>query len=106
MGMPQVVAYSAAKSAYFGIVATLSAELSCKGIRVNAIAPGWILSEMSERAFKNDPARKARVMARIQMGRMGNPADIGHAAVYLCSPAATYVTGVTLPIDGGAAVAF
>ena len=106
MGIPQVIAYSAAKSAYRGMVATLSAELAAKGVRVNAIAPGWIFSEMSSQALDADPARKARVMGRIQMGRMGQPEDIGWAAVYLSSPAAAYVTGVTLPVDGGAAIAF
>jgi gluconate 5-dehydrogenase len=106
MGVPLVTAYAAAKSAYFGMVATLSAELSSKGVRVNAVAPGWIYSAMTEKALNSDPARKAKVMSRIQMGRMGNPADIGWAAVYLCSPAAGYVTGVTLPVDGGASIGF
>jgi gluconate 5-dehydrogenase len=106
MGVPQVIAYAAAKSAFFGMVSTLSAELSEKGVRVNAIAPGWIFSEMSQKALDNDPARKARVLGRIQMKRMGSPEDIGCAAVYLCSPAAAYVTGVTLPVDGGAVVGF
>jgi gluconate 5-dehydrogenase len=100
------MAYAAAKSAYFGMVSTLSAELAAQGVRVNAIAPGWIFSEMSRKALDNDPARKMKVMSRIQMGRMGQPDDIGWAAVYLCSPAANYVTGVTLPVDGGAAVGF
>jgi NAD(P)-dependent dehydrogenase (short-subunit alcohol dehydrogenase family) len=106
MGVPQVIAYSAAKSAFFGMVSTLSAELSAKGIRVNAIAPGWIFSEMSGKALDSDPARKAKVMSRIQMGRMGQPEDIGNAAVFLCSPAAAYITGVTLPVDGGAVTSF
>ena len=106
MGVPQVMAYAAAKSAYFGMVSTLSAELSSKGLRVNAIAPGWIFSDMTQQALDRDPARKARVLSRIQMGRMGNPEDIGWAAVYLSSPASTYVTGVTLPVDGGASVGF
>jgi len=106
MGVPQVMAYAAAKSAYFGMVSTLSAELAAEGVRVNAIAPGWIFSEMSRKALDNDPARKAKVLSRIQMGRMGQPEDVGWAAVYLCSPAANYVTGVTLPVDGGAAVGF
>jgi len=106
MGVPQVMAYAAAKSAYFGMVSTLSTELAARGVRVNAIAPGWIFSEMSRKALDNDPARKAKVLARIQMGRMGQPEDVGWAAVYLCSPAANYVTGVTLPVDGGAAVGF
>jgi gluconate 5-dehydrogenase len=106
MGVPQVIAYAAAKSAFFGMVSTLSAELAAKGIRVNAIAPGWIFSEMSSKALDSDPARKAKVMSRIQMGRMGRPEDIGNAAVFLCSPAAAYITGVTLPVDGGASVSF
>jgi NAD(P)-dependent dehydrogenase (short-subunit alcohol dehydrogenase family) len=106
MGVPQVMAYAAAKSAYFGMVSTLSAEVSPFGIRVNALAPGWIFSEMTKKALDKDPARKARVLSRIQMNRMGTPEDIGWAAVYLCSPAAAYVTGVTLPVDGGAVVGF
>ena len=106
MGVPQVMAYAAAKSAYFGMVSTLSAELSAKGVRVNAIAPGWIFSDMTQQALDRDPARTARVLSRIQMGRMGSPEDIGWAAVYLSSPAASYVTGVTLPVDGGASVGF
>ena len=106
MGVPQVIAYSAAKSSFFGMVSTLSAELAAQGIRVNAIAPGWIFSEMSAKALDSDPARKAKVMARIQMGRMGQPEDIGNTAVFLSSPAAAYITGVTLPVDGGATVSF
>lgn len=106
MGVPKVMAYAAAKSAYFGMVSTLSAELTGSGVRVNAIAPGWIASEMSRAALENDPERKAKVLSRIQMGRMGMPEDIGWAAVFLCSAAAGYITGVTLPVDGGAAVGF
>jgi NAD(P)-dependent dehydrogenase (short-subunit alcohol dehydrogenase family) len=106
MGVPQIIAYSAAKSACFGMVSTLSAEFAAKGVRVNAIAPGWIYSEMTQKALDNDPDRKARVFSRIQMGRMGQPEDIGWAAVYLCSPVAAYITGVTLPVDGGAVVGF
>jgi gluconate 5-dehydrogenase len=61
---------------------------------------------MTQSALDNDPERKAKVMARIQMGCMGQPDDIGWAAVFLCSPAAGYITGVTLPVDGGAVVGF
>lgn len=106
MGVPLVAAYASAKSAYFGLVATLSAELSPSGVRVNAIAPGWITSPMTEAALGRDPARKAKVMGRIPMNRMGHPDDIGHAAVYLSSQAANYITGTTLCVDGGAAVSF
>jgi NAD(P)-dependent dehydrogenase (short-subunit alcohol dehydrogenase family) len=105
-GIPQVMAYAAAKSAYYGMVLTLSAELSAKGVRVNAIAPGWIDSDMSRKSLENDPVRKTKAMSRTQMGRMGQPEEIGWAAVFLCSSAASYVTGVTLPVDGGAAIGF
>lgn len=106
IGMTQVVAYSAAKSAYLGVVRALAADWSGKGIRVNAIAPGWIASAMTEKAFASDPARKAKVLSRTPMGHMGEPSDIGWAAVYLSSPAAKFVTGTVLPIDGGASIGF
>ena len=106
IGMTQVVAYSAAKSAYLGVVRALAADWSGKGIRVNAIAPGWITSAMTEKALASDPARKAKVLSRTPMGHMGEPDDIGWAAVYLSSPAAKFVTGTVLPIDGGASIGF
>jgi NAD(P)-dependent dehydrogenase (short-subunit alcohol dehydrogenase family) len=106
MGIPLVVAYSAAKSAYVGMVRTLSVELGPSGVRVNAIAPGWIASDMLEKALSGDPARKAKILGRTPMNKFGEPDDIGWAAVYLSSPAAKFVTGVVLPVDGGAAEAF
>ncbi len=105
-GIPLVVAYSAAKSAMLGMVRTLATELSPHGVRVNAIAPGWIDTDMSRRALDNDPARKAKILSRTPMNRLGDPADIGWAAVYLCSPAARFITGITLPIDGGVSMGF
>lgn len=106
IGMPQVIAYSAAKSAYVGMVRALSAEVAEAGVRVNAIAPGWIESPMLRKALGNDEARSARILARTPMHRFGAAEDIGWAAVYLCSPAANFVTGVLLPIDGGASQGF
>lgn len=106
MGVPLVSAYSAAKSAYFGLVRTLSAEVAGQGVRVNAIAPGWIESAMTRRALDADPERKKKILGRTHLGRLGTPEDIGHAAVYLCSPAARFVTGVVLPVDGGASIGF
>lgn len=106
IGMPKVVAYSAAKSAYVGMVRSLATELAPRGIRVNAIAPGWIESVMLHQALDGDAARKAKILARTPMGRFGEPADIGWAAVYLCSPAARFLTGVVLPVDGGASIGF
>lgn len=106
MGLPLVVAYSAAKSAYVGIVRALASEWGAAGGRVNAIAPGWITSDMLVKALSGDPARKAKIFGRTPLGKFGDPDDIGWAAVYLCSPAAKFVTGVVLPVDGGAAESF
>lgn len=106
LGMPQVIAYSAAKSAYVGMVRALATEVSGQGVRVNAIAPGWIESPMLRKALDGDPVRSNRILQRTPMGRFGEAEDIGLAAVYLCSPAARFVTGVLLPIDGGASQGF
>ena len=106
MGIPLIVAYSAAKSAYVGVVRTLATEWGPHGVRVNAIAPGWIGSAMLEQALNGDPARKAKILGRIPAGGFGEPNDIGWAALYLASPAAKYVNGVVLPVDGGAASGF
>ena len=105
-GIPQVVAYSAAKSAFIGMVRTMATELSQDGIRVNAIAPGWIHSEMMHKTAATDPERKNRILARTPMKDFGQPEDIGWAAVYLCSPAAKFITGVCLPVDGGVSIGF
>ncbi len=100
IGIPLVVAYSAAKSAYLGMVRSLAAELGPSGVRVNAIAPGWIETPMLREALDNDPQRSQRILSRTPMGRFGRPEDNGWAAVYICSPAARIVTGVLLPVDG------
>ncbi len=105
-GIPLVIAYSAAKSAYLGMVRSLATEVSSKGIRVNAIAPGWIESAMLRKALDGDTARTNKILGRTPMGRFGEPADIGNAAVFLCSPAAQFITGVVLPVDGGASIGF
>ncbi len=105
-GIPYVTAYSAAKSAYLGIVRSLATEVSQHGVRVNAIAPGWIESDMMRRALDSDPARKAKILGRTPMNCFGKAEDIGWAATYLCSPAGKFVTGVVLPVDGGASIGF
>jgi gluconate 5-dehydrogenase len=105
-GIPLVIAYTAAKSAMVGMVKGYATEFSAHGVRVNCIAPGWIETEMSRKALEGDPVRKAKVLGRTPMGCLGLPEDIGWAAVYLASPAAKYVTGVTLPVDGGTSIGF
>ena len=106
LGVPQVVAYSAAKSAYLGMVRAIAADYSGEGIRVNGIAPGWIRTPMLDRAMAGDEPRRNKVLSRTPMKRFGEPRDIGLAAVYLCSPAAGFVTGTVLPVDGGASIGF
>jgi len=105
-GLPKVIAYSASKTAIDGMTRAMAVELSPNGVRVNAIAPGFIYSEMTEKALNDDPERKARVFGRTPMGIMGQPEDIGNAALYLASDAAKYVTGVVLPVDGGNSIGF
>ena len=106
MGVPKVVAYSAAKSAYLGLIRTLATEWGPHEVRVNGIAPGWIASDMLDSALNNDPCRRAKILSRTPMGRFGEPEDIGWAAVYLASSAAKFVNGVVLPVDGGAVQSF
>jgi gluconate 5-dehydrogenase len=106
LGLPLVSAYTIAKTGIVGAVRALAAELSPHGVRVNAIAPGWIETPMLRKALDGDSRREARILERTPMGRFGESSDIGWAAVYLCSPAARFTTGVVLPVDGGASIGF
>jgi NAD(P)-dependent dehydrogenase (short-subunit alcohol dehydrogenase family) len=106
MGMPRVVAYATAKTAYLGLVRSLAVEWGPHGVRVNAIASGWIASDMLDRALAGDPSRQERILARTPMARFGEPEDIGWTVVFLASPAAKFINGTILPVDGGAAIAF
>ena len=105
-GIDRVVAYAASKAAVEGMVRVLASELSPAGVRVNAIAPGFIDTAMSRTAMDSDPDRRDRALRRTPMGAFGRPADVGHAAVFLASEAARYVTGVSLPVDGGNSIGF
>ena len=105
-GLPLVAAYASSKTAVLGLTRTLASDLAPYHIRVNAIAPGFIESEMTKKALDADPERKFRAIDRTPMGKMGLPEDIGYAAVYLASDAAKFVTGVNLPVDGGNSIGF
>ncbi|MCC7106071.1 MAG: SDR family oxidoreductase [Chloroflexi bacterium] len=96
------VVYATAKAALLGFTRQLAQELGPSGITVNAIAPGVIHSERIERAFAAHPtARLDRVIEQIPLGRLGRVEDLAAAIAYLCSDEATYVTGVTLEVNGG-----
>lgn len=106
MGMGEVVAYSTAKTALIGLMRGMMADYSRDNIRINTIAPGWIESDMMFQAIRSDEKRRRKIMERIPFNRFGKPDDIGNAALFLASDAAAYITGVFLPVDGGAAHAF
>ncbi len=105
-GIPDVSAYSAAKTAQVGLVRSLAVELAGRGVRVNGIAPGWIETPMSRKALNNDEQRRRRVIQRTPMGRMGRPEEIGRVAAFLCTDAASYINGAILPVDGGTSIGF
>jgi NAD(P)-dependent dehydrogenase (short-subunit alcohol dehydrogenase family) len=105
-GIPEVVAYTASKSALEGMTRALAVEWSPSGVRVNCVAPGFIVTPMSSRALEGDPERKARVLARTPMGRLGEPSDVANAVLFLASSHARYITGIVLPVDGGNAIGF
>ena len=105
-GLPKVIAYTASKSAVEGMTRAMAAELSPKGVRVNCIAPGFIATDMSSKALNGDPERKTKVLSRTPLGKLGKPEDVGHAAVYLASEEAGFITAVVLPVDGGNSIGF
>ncbi|MEM8789672.1 MAG: 2-dehydro-3-deoxy-D-gluconate 5-dehydrogenase KduD [Pseudomonadota bacterium] len=96
----RVPSYTASKSGLAGVTKTLANEWSAAGITVNAVAPGYVVSNNTE-ALRADPVRNQAILDRIPMGRWAEPEDIAGAVTYLASPAARYVTGITLPVDGG-----
>jgi 2-dehydro-3-deoxy-D-gluconate 5-dehydrogenase len=99
-GGVRVPAYTAAKSALTGLTKALCNEWASQGVRVNAIAPGYMATDNTA-ALQADPQRNADILARIPAGRWGQPADLAGAVVFLASQAAHYVHGHTLAVDGG-----
>ena len=97
---PDLSYYGAAKAAIVNLTRATALEWAAGGVRVNALAPGWIDTPMNE-AERSDPQAEARILSAIPMGRWGRPEEIAAAAVFLCSPAASFITGETLIIDGG-----
>jgi NAD(P)-dependent dehydrogenase (short-subunit alcohol dehydrogenase family) len=95
-----VPAYSASKGGLVQLTKSLAIAWAEDGIRVNAIAPGWIETAMTQ-PLRDDPARNRAILDRTPMKRWGKPEDIAGAAVFLCSPQAAFITGAILPVDGG-----
>lgn len=105
-GIPNVSAYTASKTAVLGLTRSLAVDLAPHGIRVNAIAPGFIDTPMLRKAFDSDPERHERVLNRTPAGRLGKSSEVAMAALFLASEAASYISGVNLPVDGGNSIGF
>jgi len=99
-GGMNVVAYVAAKHGLAGVTKAFANAWASKGINVNAIAPSFFVTDMSE-AIQKDPVRYKSITDRTPAGRWGNPEDLAGAALFLASPASDYLNGVILPVDGG-----
>jgi NAD(P)-dependent dehydrogenase (short-subunit alcohol dehydrogenase family) len=99
-----VPAYSASKGGVAQLTKSLALAYAQDGIRVNAVAPGWIATPLTQ-ALQDDDDRSRTILARTPLRRWGNPDDVAQAVVFLCSPAAAFITGTIVPVDGGYLVA-
>ncbi|OGO18141.1 MAG: short chain dehydrogenase [Chloroflexi bacterium RBG_16_48_8] len=93
--------YVTSKHAVVGLTRSVALEYARKGIRVNAVCPGWIQTSMVEGAFQRHPDLETAIIDQTALGRVGTPQEVAEAVVWLCSEAASYVTGHTLVVDGG-----
>lgn len=100
ISLPQRSAYSASKAAVLGLIRALALELAPEGVTVNGISPGPFGTEMNA-AVMNNPETNAQFLSNIPLGKWGKPEDIGALARYLCSEAASFITGTDILIDGG-----
>ncbi len=100
VGIEERSAYGASKAGAILLTRVLAIELAQHGITVNAVAPTFIVTELTRTTLEN-PAWRERILSRIPLGRVGEPEDVAAATVYLASPAAALVTGHTLMVDGG-----
>ena len=99
-GGMRVASYTASKSGIAGLTKLLANEWAPKGVNVNAIAPGYVVTNNTE-ALRQDEGRSREILGRIPAGRWGRPEDLGGAAVFLASSASDYVHGAIVPVDGG-----
>jgi NAD(P)-dependent dehydrogenase (short-subunit alcohol dehydrogenase family) len=99
-GGPRVPAYTASKGGIAQLTKSLAAAWAAEGIRVNAVAPGWIETPLTE-PLREDAARSAAILSRTPLARWGTPDDVAGPVLFLCSKEAAFITGAILPVDGG-----
>jgi NAD(P)-dependent dehydrogenase (short-subunit alcohol dehydrogenase family) len=95
-----VPAYSASKGGIAQLTRSLALAYAAEGIRVNAVAPGWIATPLTQ-ALQDDEERSRALLQRTPLGRWGQPEDVAQVAAFLCTPAASFMTGTVVPVDGG-----
>jgi len=101
VGYPHQAAYTASKHGVIGLTKVAALDYGAKGVRVNAVCPGTARTPMVEQALRRDPSIEPHLKALHPIGRIGEASEVAEAAVWLCTPAASFVLGVALPVDGG-----
>lgn len=101
--VPGIVPYGATKGGLLQLTKGLAAELGAEGVRVNAVAPGYVVTPMTAPVL-NDPEFRTRALSRIPLGRLAEPSDVADVVRFLASTDARYVTGAVIPVDGGYAI--
>ncbi len=105
-GIPKVIAYTASKGAIEAMTRAMAVDLAQYGVRVNCVAPGFIKTKMSDKAFSDEPKRRDKVLDRTPMGILGKPSDIADAVCFYALEESSFVTGTVLPVDGGNSIGF
>jgi NAD(P)-dependent dehydrogenase (short-subunit alcohol dehydrogenase family) len=101
VGLPERAAYHGTKHAVLGMTKSAGVEYAPRGIRINAVCPGTIDTPMVAGMLEGQADAMAEIMKQQSIGRLGRPEEVAAAVLWLCSPAASFVIGVSLPVDGG-----